>query len=80
MLMAEGQMSDHTGAKHPNSSLSPAETLIADKDSDSDEFHQAPSAQNITAGTPPTRSKSTSISSIGNSTRPGTRSRTYLAG
>ena len=38
ILLSEGQMSNHTGAKILYPSLPPAETLIADKGYDSDEF------------------------------------------
>lgn len=41
MLLSEGQMSDHTGAKLLYPNLPPAGTLIADKGYDSDEFRQA---------------------------------------
>jgi hypothetical protein len=38
MLLLEGLMSDHVGAKHLYPQLPQANTLIADKGYDSDEF------------------------------------------
>ena len=49
MLLSEGQMSDHTGAKLLYSSLPPAETLIADKGYDSEEFREALAAMTLVA-------------------------------
>ena len=57
MLLSEGQMSDHTGAKLLYPSLPPAETLIADKGYDSDEFREALAARNIKACIPPNRNR-----------------------
>ena len=57
MLLSEGQMSDHTGAKLLYSSLPPAETLIADKGYDSEEFREALAARNIKACIPPKRNR-----------------------
>ena len=57
MLLSEGQMSDHTGAKLLYPSLPPAETLIADKGYDSDEFREALTARNIKACIPPKRNR-----------------------
>jgi len=41
LMLSEGQMSDHTGAKLLYPHLPAAETLIADKGYDSDEFRVA---------------------------------------
>ncbi len=49
MLLSEGQMSDHTGAKLLYPSLPPAETLIADKGYDSEEFREALAAMTLVA-------------------------------
>ena len=57
MLLSEGQMSDHTGAKLLYPSLPPAKTLIADKGYDSDEFRQALAARQIRACIPPKRNR-----------------------
>jgi len=57
MLLSEGQMSEHTGSKLLYPSLPPAETLIADKDYDSDAFRQAMTARKLTACIPPKRNR-----------------------
>jgi transposase len=57
MLLSEGQMSDHTGAKLLYPSLPSADTLIADKGYDSDEFRAALPARNIEACIPPKRNR-----------------------
>jgi transposase len=57
MLLSEGQMSDHTGAKHLYPRLPSADTLIADKGYDSNEFRQALAARNIEACIPPKRNR-----------------------
>ena len=57
MLLSEGQMSDHTGAKLLYPALPPADTLIADKGYDSDEFREALAARNIEACIPPKRNR-----------------------
>lgn len=59
MLLSEGQMSDHAGAKLLYPRLPPAETLIADKGYDSDEFREALAARKITACIPPKRNRKT---------------------
>lgn len=53
MLLSEGQMSDHVGAKHLYPQLPSANTLIADKGYDSDEFRDALQAKGIEACIPP---------------------------
>ena len=55
MLLSEGQMSDHTGAKLLYPKLPPADTLIADKGYDSDEFRKALAVRKIKACIPPKR-------------------------
>lgn len=47
-MLSEGQMSDYTGAKLLYPHLPAAETLIADKGYDSDEFRDALIAKGIT--------------------------------
>jgi transposase len=59
MLLSEGQMSDHTGAKLLYPNLPSADTLIADKGYDSDEFRAALAARNIAACIPPKRNRKT---------------------
>ena len=48
LMLSEGQMSDHTGAKLLYPHLPAAEMLIADKGYDSDEFRDALAAKGIT--------------------------------
>jgi transposase len=48
LMRSEGQMSDYTGAKLLYPHLPAAETLIADKGYDSDEFRDALAAKDIT--------------------------------
>lgn len=57
MLLSEGQMSDHVGAKHLYPRLQAANTLIADKGYDSDEFREALAAKKIEACIPPKRNR-----------------------
>ena len=57
MLLSEGQMSDHVGAKHLYPRLPPANILIADKGYDSDEFREALAARKIEACIPPKRNR-----------------------
>ena len=57
MLLSEGQMSDHTGVKILYPALPQANTLIADKGYDSDEFRDALTAKNIKACIPPKRNR-----------------------
>jgi putative transposase len=57
LLLTEGQMSDHTGAKLLYPGLPDAKTLIADKGYDSDEFRDALEAKGIEACIPPTSNR-----------------------
>lgn len=57
LLLTEGQMSDHTGAKLIYPNLPEAKTLIADKGYDSDEFRSALKAMGIEPCIPPTASR-----------------------
>ena len=59
MLLSEGQMNDHTGAKLLYPKLPQADILIADKGYDSDEFRQALAARKIKACIPPKRNRKT---------------------
>lgn len=52
MMLSEGQMSDYTGAKLLYPYLPAANTLIADKGYDSDEFRDALAAKGITSCIP----------------------------
>jgi transposase len=53
LLLTEGQISDHIGAKLLYPQLPDAKTLIADKGCDSDEFRDALEAKGIAACIPP---------------------------
>lgn len=53
LLLTEGQLSDHIGAKLMYPGLPEAKTLIADKGYDSDEFRDALEAKGIDACIPP---------------------------
>lgn len=53
LMLSEGQMSDHTGARLFYPYLPAAETLIADKGYDSDEFRHALAAKGIKPCIPP---------------------------
>jgi putative transposase len=57
LMLTEGQMSDHKGAKILYPDLPAANTLIADKGYDSDEFRDALTAKEITACIPPKRNR-----------------------
>jgi transposase len=57
LLLTEGQMSDHTGAKLLYPALPEAKLLIADKGYDSDEFRAALKARGIAACIPPKRNR-----------------------
>ena len=53
LMLSEGQMSDHTGAKLLYPHMPSATTLIADKGYDSDEFRNALAAKGIQPCIPP---------------------------
>ena len=57
MLLSEGQMSDHIGAKLVFDALPPAKALIADRGYDSAAFRQALVAKGITPCIPSSRSR-----------------------
>lgn len=57
LMLSEGQMSDHTGAKLLYPHLPAAELLIADKVYDSDEFRAALAAKGIKPCIPPNRNR-----------------------
>ena len=59
MPLSEGQMSDHPVAKLLYPNIPSADTLIADKSYDSDEFRHAPAARNVEACIPPKRNRKT---------------------
>lgn len=61
LLLTEGQMSDHTGAKILYPALPDAQALIADKGYDSDEFRGALHAKGIEPCIPPTSNRKVSI-------------------
>ena len=80
MLLTEGQMSDHTGAKLLYPKLPPADTLIADKGYDSDGFREALAARKIKACIPSKRNRKIQHAFDKQLYRPATRSRTCSAG
>ena len=53
LMLSEGQMSDHRGAKILYPALPPGKILIADKGYDSDAFRDALTAKNIEPCIPP---------------------------
>jgi transposase len=61
LLLTEGQMSDHKGAKLLYPALPKAEALIADKGYDSDEFRSALEAKGTTPCIPPTSNRKEEI-------------------
>lgn len=61
LLLTEGQMSDHTGAKILYPTLPYADALIADKGYDSDEFRDALYAKGIEPCIPPKSNRTSSI-------------------
>jgi putative transposase len=61
MLLSEGQMSDHKGARFMLHALPPASALIADRGYDSNWFRQALTARGVEPCIPPTRSRKTPL-------------------
>ncbi|MEK8095485.1 IS5 family transposase [Methylocystis sp. IM3] len=61
MLLTEGQMSDHKGARIMLEALPAASALIADKGYDSDWFREALKARGTESCIPPTRSRKTAL-------------------
>ena len=57
MLLSEGQMSDHKGARLVLDALPPAKTLIADRGYDSKPFREALQAKGIEPCIPSSRSR-----------------------
>ncbi len=57
MLLSEGQMSDHKGARLVLDALPPARTVIADKGYDSKPFREALQARGIEPCIPSSRSR-----------------------
>ncbi|SDO07390.1 Transposase [Ensifer sp. YR511] len=57
MLLSEGQMSDHRGARLVLNALPPATTLIADRGYDSKTFREALQAKGIEPCIPSSRSR-----------------------
>jgi transposase len=57
MLLTEGQMSDHLGARIVFDKLPPATSLIADRGYDSDNFRQSLEARGITPCIPPKKNR-----------------------
>jgi transposase len=57
LLLSEGQMSDHTGARLVIDVLPPASTLIADRGYDSNWFRQALTDKGITPCIPPRKNR-----------------------
>ncbi len=61
MLLTEGQMSDHKGARLMLDALPPAATMIADRGYDSNWFRKALEKRGTTPCIPPTRSRKAPI-------------------
>ena len=61
MLLTEGQMSDHKGARMMLRAFPPASVLIADKGYDSDWFREALKARGTEPCIPPTRRRKTPL-------------------
>ena len=61
LLLSEGQMSDHIGAKLLYPQLPDAKALIADKGYDSDEFRDALEAKGIAPCIPPRKNRRKTI-------------------
>ena len=61
MLLTEGQMSDHKGARMMLRAFPPASALIADKGYDSDWFREALKARGTEPCIPSTRSRKTPL-------------------
>jgi transposase len=61
MLLSEGQMSDHKGARFLLESLPPASTLIADRGYDSNWFRDALETRGVSPCIPPTRHRKTPL-------------------
>ena len=59
MLLTEGQMNDHKGARLMLDALPTASTLIADRGYDSNWFRQALKAKGVAPCIPPTKSRKT---------------------
>ncbi len=57
LLLSEGQMSDHTGARLLIEKLPAASTLIGDRGYDSDHFRTALTEREIKACIPPTKNR-----------------------
>jgi transposase len=79
LMLTEGQMSDHTGAKILYPALPPAKTLIADKGYDSDAFRDALADKNIEPCIPPKTIASSNSPMTKASTSCATGSKTCLA-
>lgn len=62
LVLSEGDMSDHTGAKLLYPHLPAAETLIADKGYDSDELRDALAAKDVKPCIPPKSNRTADIS------------------
>ncbi len=61
MLLTEGQMSDHKGARMMLNARPPASALIADRGYDSDWFREALAERGTEPCIPPTRSRKTPL-------------------
>ncbi len=61
LLLSEGQMSDHTGARLVLDALPPAQTLIGDRGYDSNRFREALTEKGITPCIPSSRSRKVPI-------------------
>ena len=57
MLLSEGQLNDHVGARLMFGAMPSAKVLIADKGYDSDDFREALRGRGVAACIPPTRNR-----------------------
>ena len=57
MLLSEGQLNDHVGARLMFGAMPSAKVLIADKGYDSDDFREALRGRGVTVCIPPTRNR-----------------------
>jgi transposase len=61
LLLTEGQMSDHEGARIVSDKLPPAKTLVGDRGYDSNRLRAALSEKGITPCIPPTKNRKETI-------------------
>ena len=76
LLLTEGQMSDHTGARLLIEKPPAGSTLIGDGGYDSNHFRTALNERRIKAGIPPTKNRNSRSTTTKRSTNGAIRSRT----